>query len=218
VDKLVVELEAAGAKVSVNRAGLGARVAERGVLRVNYLGNCRDRGSGALTALGMNASGDWAIEFSLDVLRGWFGAGIAHDPTTARDYYAMLGATPQDDAATIKRLWRQAARTWHPDVTKDPDAGRIFIALNEAWDILKDDKKRARYDLGLRLMQTQNAGQVAPAAIVYVPALRCGWVDCEYEVGVRYVVRRILDWRAIVEDGKTLFTTWANNMVQYDWR
>ena len=63
-----------------------------------------------------------------------------------KDYYKIMGlsrdATPDD----IKRAYRQLARKYHPDVSKEKDAEVRFKELGEANEVLKDPEKRAAYD------------------------------------------------------------------------
>ena len=63
-----------------------------------------------------------------------------------RDYYEVLGVnrnTSQDD---IKKAFRRLARQYHPDVNKDPGAEERFKEINEAYEVLSNDQKRATYD------------------------------------------------------------------------
>ena len=64
----------------------------------------------------------------------------------ARDYYEILGVSRNADTAEIKRAFRQLAREYHPDVSQHPDAETRFKEINEAYEVLGDDYKRARYD------------------------------------------------------------------------
>ena len=64
----------------------------------------------------------------------------------ARDYYEILGVSRNADTAEIKRAFRQLAREYHPDVSQHPDAETRFKEINEAYEVLGDDGKRARYD------------------------------------------------------------------------
>ena len=64
-----------------------------------------------------------------------------------RDYYATLGVPRDASQADIKKAFRKAARTHHPDVNKDvPEAESRFKELNEAYDVLSDPEKRKLYD------------------------------------------------------------------------
>ncbi|MGE5539808.1 MAG: molecular chaperone DnaJ [Gemmatimonas sp.] len=65
----------------------------------------------------------------------------------ARDYYEVLGVERGADAETLKKSYRRLAMQHHPDRNPgDPEAERRFKELNEAYDVLKDDQKRAAYD------------------------------------------------------------------------
>ena len=50
------------------------------------------------------------------------------------------------DPDQIKQAFRAKARKLHPDVSDDPDAGTKFSQLNEAYEVLSDPEKRAKYD------------------------------------------------------------------------
>lgn len=63
-----------------------------------------------------------------------------------KDYYAVLGVERTADAAAIKRAYRQLARKYHPDVSREPDAEARFKEVAEAYEVLKDTEKREAYD------------------------------------------------------------------------
>ena len=64
-----------------------------------------------------------------------------------RDYYDVLGVAKGADAATIKKGYRQKAKELHPDRNSDnPNAEAQFKEANEAYEVLKDDNKKAAYD------------------------------------------------------------------------
>ncbi|HVU13266.1 MAG TPA: molecular chaperone DnaJ [Phototrophicaceae bacterium] len=64
----------------------------------------------------------------------------------ARDYYEVLGVSRTADKTEIKSAFRKLAREYHPDVSKHDDAEAKFKEINEAYEVLSDDDKRARYD------------------------------------------------------------------------
>lgn len=63
-----------------------------------------------------------------------------------RDYYDILGVAREADAAEIKRAYRQAALKFHPDRNREPGAEERFKEAAEAYEVLSDPEKRARYD------------------------------------------------------------------------
>jgi curved DNA-binding protein len=63
-----------------------------------------------------------------------------------KDYYAVLGVARDAKPEAIRRAYRTLARKQHPDVDKSPGATKRFQDLQEAYEVLSDAEKRARYD------------------------------------------------------------------------
>lgn len=66
--------------------------------------------------------------------------------TTTQDFYDVLGVARDADAEAIRRAYRTLARRYHPDVNKQHGAEERFKAISEAYEVLSDPDKRARYD------------------------------------------------------------------------
>ncbi|MDH5611118.1 MAG: J domain-containing protein [Gammaproteobacteria bacterium] len=65
-----------------------------------------------------------------------------------RDYYEVLGVARDADQKAIKNAFRQLALKFHPDRNKAADAEEKFKEIAEAYAILSDPEKRAKYDSG----------------------------------------------------------------------
>ena len=63
-----------------------------------------------------------------------------------RDPYAVLGVPDDASEDTIKAVYRQLARTFHPDVNADASAVEHFREITDAYVVLSDPAARARYD------------------------------------------------------------------------
>jgi len=221
------------------------------LVKLEYLGAAKERGDGQTTASGW-ANGGWSLIFPLAVLRRWFemtnSKGETPKPDAAQTLYSVLGVGRKAVGIDIKRAYRRAARTWHPDVCKEPDAGQQFIRVQGAYEILSDPGKRARYDAGLRLeaaakkqaarLEQQqartkrrygNRGSPSPFAfaaiskppqVAYRPPMRCGWLMIEGTESLgRVTVSRILQWEDIRDrHGQVLVTFWPPGSDHFEKR
>ena len=66
--------------------------------------------------------------------------------TQKRDYYEILGVSKNASDEDLKKAFRKLAFEFHPDRNKDKNAEEKFKEINEAYQVLSDQEKRARYD------------------------------------------------------------------------
>ena len=183
------------------------------LLRVEYIGQTKDRqDSDERTAFGY-VDGQWAVIFPEGALKKWF--DVESVPTEKPTLYGMLGVARTANVAEIKTAYRRAARQWHPDVNRDPDAPEQFMAIQRAYDVLGNELARRKYDAGLQLEASlrQQSGMSRlddVLAVGYRAPLTCGYI---LAVGTeslgRFVVREIKQWEDIVDAaGRVMVTSW----------
>ncbi|KEG13286.1 putative chaperone DNAJ protein [Trypanosoma grayi] len=103
------------------------------------------------------------------------------------DYYVVLGIPKTADAASIRRSYYRLAQQLHPDKNPDKKAGEACRVVIEAYEVLKDDIRRAVYDRhgvegakkvedlrSLSFTEFLNALSVFAATKVIYAAARCG--------------------------------------------
>src|SRR3569623_2534787 len=67
--------------------------------------------------------------------------------STKRCYYETLEVAKGADGTVLKSAYRKLAKKFHPDKNPGDHTAEIkFKEINEAYDVLKDDQKRAAYD------------------------------------------------------------------------
>lgn len=180
---------------------------------MRYLGAIKDRDDFSRSAYGF-ADNDWKLVFPEAVLKLHF----KNDPAKKSNHQSLYEILTIDSEATandIRIAYRRLAKLTHPDVNKEPDAVERFRQVQNAYELLSDATKRARYDAGLALMQTTNGqfGLTHAPRISYrefQSPIRCGQLDVtgEWKIG-RLVVETIHTWSDIIDlRGFVLVTSW----------
>src|SRR6185312_5294010 len=85
-----------------------------------------------------------------------------------RDYYDVLGVSPDAGAAEIKRAYRQLARRYHPDISGD-ERGGAFLEVSRAYQVLRDPDRRRSYDA--RLLTRTRADWLADEVAIDFPSV-----------------------------------------------
>lgn len=203
-----------GETVSLPQATNRAPQNEMRLLDVRYIGAAKSRDDGSETAFGW-ANGEWSVIFPKSKLLEWFGQ--TERPGESNTLYGVLGVSQSVDSIELRKAWKRLARTWHPDVSKEPGSREQFQAIQEAYEILSDTIKRAKYDAGLQfeaLSKAHNPRSMVDEFVTEWRApLRCGLILVEGQERLgRFVVSKILQWADIVNaQGKVLVTSWAKD-------
>ena len=64
----------------------------------------------------------------------------------AKDYYDILGVDKDANQKEIKKAYRNLSKKYHPDISDRDDAEEKFKEITEAYEVLSDEEKRAKYD------------------------------------------------------------------------
>ncbi len=181
-------------------------------LRLEYLGQCKERATGEKSAFGY-ADGSWSVIFPETVLRAFFAAG--NGPETL---YSLLGVSESAGPDEIKSGHRRAARSWHPDTCTEPDAADRFRAIQSAWETLRDPQTKKKYDAGLYFERSLTGQSLKHSRWDnYVSPYRCGvlTVTGVYRLNL-FHVQEIHAWKEITNaDGAVLVTSWPRGAEHF---
>jgi curved DNA-binding protein CbpA len=89
-------------------------------------------------------------------------AQMAHDD----DHYRVLGVSRDASTPEIRRAYRRLARQHHPDRNAEPDGPARFRMLAEAYAVLNDPARRARYDRTIQSRAQRDLSRAVSAARV----------------------------------------------------
>ena len=121
------------------------------------------------------------------------------------DYYEALQVSPNAEQETIQRIFRLLAQRFHPD-NKESGDERRFREIQEAYSVLTDPEKRARYDIGYEQHRNNrwrlvNTGAQAES-------------DFEVEQMVRFTLLEALYTKRRVEpDSPSIFSTELESLL-----
>lgn len=82
----------------------------------------------------------------------------------AKDFYLVLGVSPDADQRQIKRAYRRAAKRLHPDTASSIQDTRLFQEASEAYEVLSDARRRVAYDAAQARDAAEKARHIRPRA------------------------------------------------------
>lgn len=197
---------------------------ETRLLRIDYLGRCKDRGGAEPTAFG-HCGGDWSVIIPESVLIDWFQAAPPA-PDQRTTLYGVMGIAATSTSDELRSAYRRLARQWHPDLCREPNAAEVFKRIHAAYTVLGDPIKRKKYDAGLALEMSLQRQQSNDLTYLYrsdgyQPPLRCGYLAVEGQESLgRSNVTKILQWEDIEDDqGRVAVASWPRDAQTYvvDW-
>lgn len=148
------------------------------------------------------SNGNWSLIFPEDVLRAYFPSPVKFD---GNFHKALLSGED------ISRAYKQLSRQFHPDIKGG--SHDMFVKLRQAFDDLKDPRRRKRYEAGLKFA----AAEPEEAVVFRVPK-SCGYVTVvidqespydDLNVTTKVVIKEILSWNDIIDEkGRVMVSSW----------
>ncbi len=100
-----------------------------------------------------------------------------------RNYYELLGVKKNASPKEIKKAFRKLARKYHPDVSDDPNADDKLAEINNAYEVLMDKEKRAKYDASLLINPFTNFAQFTKNSKNNKKSQGSRWEDLKDKLG-----------------------------------
>lgn len=191
--------------------------------QADYVANCKQGNGIDTSAASVHCRGGWNARIPEKVLRTWFKQAAAAEAANApQTFYAMLGCDESASELEIKKAFKRAARQWHPDLCKEPEARDMFEKIKAASEVLLDVVQRAKYNAGLMFEKmAKSPGQKRRVSqyASFTPLLRCGMLTVrgKTELGM-LIVEEILAWEDIENEfGQTMVSFWAGDNFSVMW-
>ncbi len=192
---------------------------------LEYLGATKDRGK-RTSAYGF-VNDAWSIEITEEVLKNYFEGREANSkPDGVQTFYQALCVFEKASSEEITKAYKRLARQWHPDICREENAHEMFIKINDAYKILIDPEKKARYDAGL-YFERQGQEQERTTTIEgrprvgyqygYRSPLRCGQITARGSVRLmRFTISEILKWDDVVDaQGRVMTASWPKGFDHF---
>lgn len=191
----------------------------RRIVKLEYLGMCKQRGEAEPTAMGCS-EGQWRVVVPQSVLETFFG-NAAKQEDGRQTHYQVLCVIEKASPQEIKSAHRRLARSFHPDVNKEDGARERFEQVQAAYELLSDPIQRKKYDCGLYFERQSNQSvsnrSLANYLQGYAPPIRCGILKVEGVIELaRLRVSKIVEWNDILDShGRVLVTTWPAGAKEF---
>ena len=129
------------------------------------------------------------------------------------DYYQILGVSPKAASSEIKRAYRKLAAKYHPDKHKGNDledlAREKLVQINEAYEVLSDETRRADYDRERQFSSRRPYSTPGPSSLEPVSDLGRTVLRLALVVfAVFFALRFIRSPRAIAVVGVVILLAW----------
>jgi hypothetical protein len=172
---------------------------ENRIIECHYIGQCKNPDGNGSVANGCDQNNNWIYVFPEQVLRSYFdGTSEDNTPRQTDTLYSVLGVQQGVTQEDIRVGYRRMAKSWHPDICKEPNAHTVFLRIQEAYEVLSMPGKKAR---SLNYLDAAN----------YRSPLRCGMIMCDgIESLGKFRVSKIVLWQDIYNKfGQTLVSSWV---------